>query len=169
MILKFLDFEAKDNKMRTVLKSERNMEKKRQYRTKQREELLGFFKKIPGRHMTAAEVCTCLHDEGIKIAQATVYRQMENMVDEGILSKYTADPSVPSCFTYLDKEGSCGEEPCHHCICEKCGRVIHVHCHEIDHLAEHLASEHGFVINPARTVFYGICAECAVKSDRGAE
>ena len=137
------------------------MEKKRQYKTKQREELLAFFRKIPGKHMTAADVCSCLHDQGIRIGQATVYRQMENMVDEGVLTKYAADPSVPACFIYLNKDEHCAEEPCYHCICEKCGRVIHLHCREVGELADHLAAEHGFRVNRARTVFYGICSDCS--------
>ena len=81
-------------------------------------------------------------------------------MDDGILGKFTVDPAVPSCFVYLNREDNCGEEACYHCICEKCGRVIHLHCTEIAGLSDHLAAHHGFRMNPVRTVFYGICSEC---------
>ena len=47
--------------------------------------------------------------------------------------------------------------------CEKCGKLLHMDCSEITELNEHLKAEHGFTIDPLRTVFYGICAECADK------
>jgi hypothetical protein len=47
------------------------------------------------------------------------------------------------------------------CKCEKCGRLIHLHCDEIEELCAHMKNEHHFILNPARTVFYGICESCA--------
>ena len=34
---------------------------------------------------------------------------------------------------------------------------------ELEELGGHLKAEHGFVINPLRTVFYGLCTDCADK------
>ena len=47
--------------------------------------------------------------------------------------------------------------------CELCGRLIHLECDELEELGGHLKAEHGFVINPLRTVFYGLCTDCADK------
>ncbi len=44
---------------------------------------------------------------------------------------------------------------------EKCGTLIHVHCEEIEEFNHHIFAEHRFKINPMRTVFYGICENCA--------
>ena len=43
---------------------------------------------------------------------------------------------------------------------EKCGKLIHLHCGEMELIEEHLLSRHGFSWNPMRTVFYGICGDC---------
>ena len=34
---------------------------------------------------------------------------------------------------------------------------------ELEELGGHLKTEHGFVINPLRTVFYGVCTDCISK------
>ena len=36
---------------------------------------------------------------------------------------------------------------------------------ELEELGGHLKTEHGFIINPLRTVFYGLCTDCANKKD----
>jgi Fur family ferric uptake transcriptional regulator len=47
--------------------------------------------------------------------------------------------------------------------CEQCGKLIHLNCDEINAFFEHVSEEHGFVLDPKRTVFYGICNECNSK------
>ena len=49
---------------------------------------------------------------------------------------------------------------CFHCKCEKCGKLIHLHCEDVVKLEQHLMESHGFQMDPCRTVFYGICEEC---------
>ena len=44
--------------------------------------------------------------------------------------------------------------------CERCGRIVHLDCHQLAPLYEHLEHEHGFSINPRKTMFYGLCREC---------
>ena len=136
------------------------MENRSKYRTRQREELLGYLQTMPGEHFTAAELCAHLRERGSSIGQTTVYRQLERMVDEGLLNKYTIDAGSPACFAFIDREKSCGEH-CFHCRCERCGRLIHMHCEELEEIQKHLREHHGFYLNPLRTVFYGLCGECA--------
>ena len=61
------------------------------YKTKQREQLLDYMKTVPGKHFTVNDVCEYLHRQGSTIGQTTVYRQIEKMVDEGIMQKYVID------------------------------------------------------------------------------
>jgi Fur family ferric uptake transcriptional regulator len=96
---------------------------------------------------------------GSPIGTATVYRQLERMVDEGLVQKYTIDANTPACFEYVGADSHAGEA-CFHCKCEKCGRLIHLHCEELQGLSEHIREHHGFRINPMRTVFYGLCDAC---------
>ena len=131
------------------------------YKTKQREILLQYMKENSSGHITAAQVCEYLRAQGTSIGQATVYRQLEKMVDEGILNKYVIDGNTPACFEYVGENGHVHEHACFHCKCEKCGRLIHMHCEELEGIASHLQSEHGFTLDPLRTVFYGVCEACA--------
>ena len=130
------------------------------YKTRQKEELLAYLKTVPGRHVTAADVCAHFTAEGRPIGTTTVYRQLERMVQEGLVNKYFLDETTGACFEYIDAGSSCHHPVCYHCKCERCGRLFHLECGELSHLTEHLASEHGFQVDPFRTVFYGVCEAC---------
>ncbi|MBQ7623877.1 MAG: transcriptional repressor [Clostridia bacterium] len=138
------------------------MNSSRKYKTKQRETLLGYLKSVPGVHITVADVCEHFKGRGEAIGRATVYRQLESLVSEGVVNKYVIDGVSPACFEYM-KEHAAGEdtEVCYHCKCEMCGRVIHLHCDELSGTRAHLLSEHSFMLDPKRTVFYGLCERCA--------
>lgn len=135
------------------------MSDKNQYKTRQREELLNYLRTTGSEHITVGEVCRHFQRCGRPIGTATVYRHLERMVDEGLVSKYTIDAASPACFSYIgaDSHESGG---CYHCKCESCGHLFHLHCEELRHLSEHVRDEHGFAINPMRTVFYGLCEAC---------
>ena len=135
------------------------MEKHSKYKTKQREIILDYLKAMPGEHVTAGDVCEFFLSKGTSIGQATIYRQLESMVSEGIINKYTLDAGSPACFEYMG-EDSHKEGTCYHCRCEKCGKLIHLHCDELESIQSHLLSEHGIQMDPIRTVLYGLCESC---------
>lgn len=139
------------------------MSEKTQYKTKQKEELIEYLETVPGKHITVNDVCDYFRSHGKSIGTTTVYRQMEKLVDEGVVNKYILDASSPACFEYIDRDRSCHETSCFHCKCEKCGRLVHLHCEEILEVHKHIESHHGFVIDPHRTVFYGVCENCREK------
>jgi len=136
------------------------MSSRSKYKTKQREDLLSYLKSVKGVHVTAADVCEHFKDKEEPMSQATVYRQLERMVDEGLLGKYIIDSSSPACFEYLGKHSHHTGQTCFHCKCEKCGRLIHLKCDELCSIQSHLLSSHNFKIDPMRTVFYGLCEDC---------
>lgn len=131
------------------------------YNTKQREVLLDYLRTVPGEHITAADVCRYFREQGTPIGQSTIYRQLESLVDEGLINKYIIDGTTPACFEYAGEESHADAEICFHCKCEKCGKLIHMHCEELNEIKEHLFSHHGFNVNSMRTVFYGVCKDCS--------
>lgn len=135
------------------------MSEKNPYKTRQREELLSYLRTTPSDHITVNDVCGHFRRCGCPIGTATVYRHLERMVDEGLVNKYIIDANSPACFEYVGAESHSGEN-CFHCKCERCGRLIHLHCEELESLNAHIRAQHGFRINPLRTVFYGLCEEC---------
>ena len=136
------------------------------YRTKQRSEIADYLASIPGEHVTAGDICAHFRAQGRAVGTATVYRQLERMVSEGTVSKYIIDESTGACFAYIGSDAHCADS-CYHCKCERCGRLIHMECAELNHIAAHLKADHGFRLNPMRTVFYGVCADCAKEDEDG--
>lgn len=135
------------------------------YKTKQREILIDYLKSASGSHITVNEACDYFASRGMQIGKTTVYRHLERMVDEGIVNKYIIDSQSPACFEYMTQEDH-SAQTCFHCKCEKCGKLIHLHCEELDAIASHLINHHAFQLNPLRTVFYGVCDDC-LRGDAG--
>ena len=139
------------------------MEARSKYKTKQKEILLDYMISKSGEHITAGDVCEHFRSRGDSIGQSTVYRQLEKLVDEGILNKYTIDPNTPACFEYMGSDSHVENGICYHCKCEKCGRLIHLHCDEMEAIGRHMYEHHAFLLDPVRTVLYGLCDTCAAK------
>ena len=127
------------------------------YKTKQQEVLIGCIKSMSGEHFTAAEVYASLKARNARVAQATVYRAL---VEQGSVKKYIIDVNSPACFEYVGSDCCAGNETCFHCKCEKCGKLIHLHCDELKTIQAHMSKEHRFNLDPMRTVFYGLCEDC---------
>ena len=136
------------------------MPRKSQYQTKQMSLLAAYLAGKEGQHVTAGDICDYFAREGESISTATVYRHLERMVAQGTVAKYTVDGTSGSCFEYIGGREPSDRQTCYHCKCEICGKLIHVTCSEVEVLARHMEEKHGFELNPIRTVFYGVCADC---------
>ncbi len=136
------------------------MSQRSNYNTKQKESMIDYLSEKEGKHITAQDVCQYFKGKGMPIGQSTVYRQLEKLVDEGILNKYIIDANSPACFEYMSTKSHGECEVCFHAKCEKCGKLIHLHCDEMIAIGRHLCEEHGFKLDTKRTVLYGLCSEC---------
>ena len=130
------------------------------YKTKHKEELLSYLESIPGKHVTAGEICSCMKEGGSSIGTATVYRQLEKLVSEGLLNKYVVDEGSSACYEFVPEHDHVCKDRCYHLKCESCGKLIHMECEEVAGLMDHIKAHHGFTVNSRRTVFYGLCEEC---------
>lgn len=129
------------------------------YQTKQMNEVLSFLKTTKGKHVTVNEICEYFKTTGISVGTTTVYRHLERLIEQGIVTKYIVDGTTSACFEYVgDDTGN--KVSCYHCKCEKCGKLFHVQCHEVDALIHHMKDHHDFEVDPFRIVFYGICTDC---------
>ena len=128
------------------------------YNTKQKTILIECLEKHKHESLTVDGVCAALEKENEKIGRSTVYRYLEALVSDGMISRFA--PEEGKSVTYRFIGSGCGDE-CHfHLICTECGNVSHTHCHEMESLLSHMASEHGFKINERKTVLYGVCEKC---------
>ena len=140
--------------------------RKNEYQTKQKTQILSYLEENATRHVTAGELMHALVERGTPVGAATVYRQLERLEAQGLVRRYTLDDRGSACWQYAG-EGAC----CHshfHLKCTACGQLFHLECSHIAEIYSHVAAEHSFQIDPSRTVFYGICWECRHKQE-GAE
>lgn len=127
------------------------------YKTKHRDQLINYLKANSDKHLSIIDIQNDLKD----IPQATLYRLMDSLVKDGVVRKYIVEPSRSSCYQYA----GCEQEHQHfHLLCEKCGKLIHLECDEVNHLFEHIKDEHGFAIDVSKVNLYGLCDECRKNS-----
>lgn len=131
---------------------------KQAYNTKQKNALLACLEAHKSESLTVDGVCAALESLGEKIGRSTVYRRLEALVTDGKISRFAPEEGKSVTYRFIGSE--CGDD-CHfHLICTECGEVSHTHCHEMESLLLHMASEHGFKINEKKTMLYGICKKC---------
>ncbi len=134
------------------------MSQTREYKTKQRIAVEKLLSKNAG-HMTVDSIVKELEKSGDKVGRTTVYRALERLVEDGKARKYISSGDS-SCYQFVNND-CCNEH--FHLKCEKCGKLIHIECSQLDELSAHISQHHGFTVNSLKTVLYGICRECAGK------
>ncbi len=128
------------------------------YNTKQKKQLEEIIENIGDNHFTAEDVLEKIKTQGKNVGLTTVYRHLDKMVKDGVLRKYLSAAGESACYQAV---GSCGEH--FHLKCTKCGKLFHLSCKSLDIINDHVLNEHGFSIDPSKTVFFGVCKECAVQ------
>ena len=137
--------------------------KKNNYNTKQRELLVSFFKDSNSNHITVQEISAYLTNEGKPMGISTIYRQLDRLVEEGIVRKYVLDGRSGACYQYVSEEQTCDSH--FHLKCLSCGTLFHVDCSHLSDIDKHIFEHHGFTIDSSKTVFYGICEKCGGEAE----
>ena len=122
------------------------------YKTKQRELIAGFFRKNTDRQFSINDISDEFY--GI-IGKSTVYREGSRLADDGFIRKY---PDSEGGFFYQYAGEHCHEH--FHLRCISCGKIVHLDCHMMNGVCEHISDEHDFEIDMSRTVLYGLCGDC---------
>ena len=128
-----------------------------QYQTRQKEVVEEAFMRLGGKHTTVDELTRLLAKSGNAVGRTTVYRTLERLVQTGQARKYSAVQGESACYQPVADHG-CQEH--FHLKCESCGRLIHMSCSQMDFLTKHVAAEHGFRVDPLKTVLYGVREDC---------
>ena len=129
------------------------------YNTKQRQEVLELIYEFKEQHISAEMLLEEINKRGLKISRATLYRVLDLLVEEGILTKMFIENKMSACYQL------CNSNNHHHfhLVCNKCGKLIHLDCDEVDNLINHIADEHDFSVDASRVVLYGLCNNCRGK------
>lgn len=128
------------------------------YNTKQKEILLKFLRENSSEHITVQKICNFMNNAGTPVGTATVYRQLDKLVEQGLVRKYLLDGRSGACYQYTENNGECCDH--YHLKCVNCGKLIHLDCEFLHNINSHIFEHHGFIVDNSKTVFYGQCGEC---------
>ena len=130
------------------------------YKTKHRDQILKILQEHEREHMTAGQVLDELRARGVSIGVATIYRQLDRLVEEGAVNKYMVDAVTGACYEFKGEHGA--QSAYVHGKCEKCGKVVHIERRTMEAAMQNLSGggDSGFELDCARTLFYGICRDC---------
>lgn len=134
------------------------------YKTKQKEKILDYLIRNKEKHTNVQEIITFLTAEGNPIGTATIYRQLDKLVDCGMVRRYNFDGKTGACYQYIENKEECHEH--FHLKCTVCGKLIHLNCDRLSNINSHIFEKHGFQVDPSQTVFYGKCSECLSKIEK---
>ena len=126
------------------------------YNTKNKNYVRSFMKEHEDKHLSIEEISEGLWESARPVPLPSLYRIMDELVDEGIVRRYTIDRSSAACFQYAGDEA----HNHFHLICSKCGKLIHLECDEVHRLLDHIEEEHGFAIDMTKVNLYGLCESC---------
>ena len=110
-----------------------------EYKTKQKDCLLNVLKEHKDSILSCDDIYMLLVKENKKIGIATLYRQLEKLVESGVIRKYKAEFTNKYLYQYIDKECQCEDH-------------LHMICIE---------EKHHFKVMSSKVVLYGLCEDCA--------
>ena len=135
----------------------------KEYTTKTKLRLLELLQANRERQMAAAEVYEQLSAEDPKLNLTTVYRNLDRMTVDGVLMKYKARDGRGSVYQFVGDDHDCHHHL--HLQCYKCGRMIHLDCHFMKEITEHLLEHHDFLVECEGSVIMGLCSDCRKKHE----
>lgn len=128
------------------------------YATASRKKILEYLKENHNRTLTASDIDTYLKDCGNEVNITTIYRYLDKLEKEGTVMKYVAEKGSQATYQYVEAGHDCDGHL--HLQCVKCGQVIHLECHFMHEILEHVEKEHGFVMQCKNSIIYGMCNTC---------
>lgn len=110
------------------------------------------------RHVTADEVYEFIKQEHPRIGRGTVYRNLGNLVQDGLIRRVEV-PEGPDRFDFTRKEH-------YHVRCVECGEVFDVDMDVIPDIEKRIRDTHGIEFISYDISFKGICPTCREKSHK---
>ena len=121
---------------------------------------LAVLRAVPSEsHVTADEVAESVRAEVGSISLQGVYDALAALADAGLVRRIQPAGS-PALFEARVADNH------HHVICRSCGQVADVDCAVGDAPCLTAEDDHGFQIDEAEVVYWGLCPQCsAAESD----
>ena len=108
------------------------------------------------RFLSSQEIHKQLRAGGDSLGLATVYRQLEILVDEGQVDSIVS-PKGERLFRHCGVD----EDHHHHIICRRCGSTKKIEISEVEMMAETAAKQYKFSDVTHSLEIFGVCEKCA--------
>ncbi len=112
-----------------------------------------FIKSQRDKYVTINEINAELERQSIKMSLSTIYRYMDYLETEQLISKHIDANEKKSYFRYTGDNPACKEHL--HLKCNNCGITIHLPADILEN-----ANIHNFKIEYDSSVIVGICEDC---------
>ena len=122
------------------------------YQTNHQKLILEFFENHKAEAFTAQALIEQFQDQ---INKATVYRKL-HLLEENKLVRKSYNIAKKS-YEYQYAQDC---ENHLHLVCKQCGKIVHLKCEEMSSFVSHLSNHHGFLIDQASTMIFGVCEGC---------
>lgn len=109
-------------------------------------------------HPTAEQVYEIARKTYPKISLGTVYRNLNQLSEHGMLKKI--------CSSYGSVRFDGRVDAHFHMICKKCGRVFDVELDELVQLGNKINDIYGFNVEEYEVSIQGVCEECRTMADK---
>jgi Fur family ferric uptake transcriptional regulator len=113
------------------------------------------------RHIDAEELLASMNARGLKISRATVYRNLDLLVECGLARKQRLGRS-----RFLYEHVHSGQRH-DHLVCSGCGRVVEFVSPGIAALQSEICRAHGFLPQYHSLQITGLCNQCAASDEAG--
>lgn len=132
------------------------------YNTRQREAIVAYLRQQSDRYLTAAHIAAHFAQEKVPIGRTTLYRQLDKLLQQGLVEKYFFWEDSRAYFQYAKKDGN--EQQHIHLKCQQCGKVMNLKQNVVPRLYNSVLRNSAFEMDIAKTVLYGKCGNCANKT-----
>lgn len=112
--------------------------------------------------LTAEAITGEIRKEKPNISLATVYRNLNLMVEMRLVNKFYAG-SEPALYELSDEH-----KHHHHMTCLNCGKVINLAICPLKKEIDDIARQYNFMVKDHYFEIIGYCSQCKIKDDRGA-
>lgn len=129
------------------------MKVKGNYNTEQKKLIQECLMENSSVYVSVEEISNYLHNKGVQVGTTTIYRYLNLLEKSGALR--VENIKNTRYFQYIVED--CKNH--YHLKCEKCGKIEHLDCDEINGLCNHVKKDHNFVISH-KNVIYGTCGLC---------
>jgi Fur family ferric uptake transcriptional regulator len=104
-------------------------------------------------HSTADEIADVVGTEIGSISRQAVYDALSVLTDRGLVRRIQPARSPARFEARVDDNH-------HHLVCRSCGRTVDVSCAVGDTPCLEAAEDHGYEIDEAEVIYWGICPAC---------